>query len=209
MRGDGFNPPLWSWMDPWLVGVSLAIALLSSMMALHMAVLARRSVHRWTRTTALTTGALALGGGIWSMHFVGMLAYIPCAQNQFSPWITLLSTFPALLASWLALKVMMRDDISARRLMLSALLMGVAIGSMHFIGMAASGLRDIMRYDVAGVLLAVLVSVLLSVAALAVRFRLSTRATGCGPRCWAAPSWGRPSRACTTRPWGPSAIPSR
>lgn len=180
MRGDGFNPPLWSWMDPWLVGVSLAIALLSSMMALHMAVLARRSVHRWTRTTALTTGALALGGGIWSMHFVGMLAYIPCAQNQFSPWITLLSTFPALLASWLALKVMMRDDISARRLMLSALLMGVAIGSMHFIGMAASGLRDIMRYDVAGVLLAVLVSVLLSVAALAVRFRLQHT----GHRLW-------------------------
>ena len=159
-------------MDPWLVGVSLAIALLSSVVALHMAVLARRTHHRWTRTTALTTGALALGGGIWSMHFVGMLAYVPCSQNAFNPWLTLVSTFPALMASWLALKVMMRDEISGRRLLLSALLMGVAIGSMHFIGMAASDLRNIMRYDVAGVLLAVVVSVVLSAAALVVRFRL-------------------------------------
>jgi NO-binding membrane sensor protein with MHYT domain len=50
------------------------------------------------------------------MHFVGMLAYLPCAQNDFDPWITLLSTLPALLASWLALRVMMREAISVRRL---------------------------------------------------------------------------------------------
>lgn len=167
-------------MDPWLVAVSVLIAVLASMMALQMAVLARRSPHRWARTTALTTGALAMGGGIWSMHFVGMLAYLPCAQGDFNPWITLLSTFPALVASWLALGVMMRESISARRLWLSAVLMGVAIGSMHFIGMAASSLRDTMRYAPLGVLLAVAVSVLLSAAALAVRFRLAHS----GRRLW-------------------------
>jgi len=173
MHGEGFSPPLWTWMDPLLVAVSVAIAVLSSMMALQMAVMARRSQHRWARTTALSTGALAMGGGIWSMHFVGMLAYLPCAQNGFDPWITLLSTLPALLASWLALRVMMREAISVRRLWLSAVLMGVAIGSMHFIGMAASSLRDIMRYAPLGVFLAVAVSVLLAAAALAVRFRLA------------------------------------
>ncbi|MDH0048683.1 PAS domain S-box protein [Comamonas terrigena] len=180
MHGEGFSPPLWTWMDPLLVAVSVAIAVLSSMMALQMAVMARRSQHRWARTTALSTGALAMGGGIWSMHFVGMLAYLPCAQNGFDPWITLLSTLPALLASWLALGVMMREAISVRRLWLSAVLMGVAIGSMHFIGMAASSLRDIMRYAPLGVFLAVAVSVLLAAAALAVRFRLAYS----GRRLW-------------------------
>lgn len=180
MRGEGFAPPLWTWMDPLLVAVSVVIAVLSSMMALQMAVMARRSSHHWARTTALTTGALAMGGGIWSMHFVGMLAYLPCAQNGFDPWITLLSTFPALLASWLALRVMMRETISVPQLWLSAVLMGVAIGSMHFIGMAASSLRDIMRYTPSGVLLAVAVSVVLAAAALAVRFRL----TYSGRRLW-------------------------
>ena len=86
MRGEGFAPPLWTWMDPLLVAVSVVIAVLSSMMALQMAVMARRSSHHWARTTALTTGALAMGGGIWSMHFVGMLAYLPCAQNGFNAW---------------------------------------------------------------------------------------------------------------------------
>lgn len=172
VQGEAFNPPLWSWMDPSLVAISLGIALLSAMVALQMAVLARRSTHAWARTTALSTGALAMGGGIWSMHFVGMLAYGPCAQSAFSPWITLLSTLPALLASWLALRVMMREEISGRQLALSAMLMGVAIGSMHFIGMAASSLRDFMRYDPLLVLVAVAVSVLLAAAALGVRFRL-------------------------------------
>lgn len=173
VQGEAFNPPLWSWMDPSLVAISLGIALMASMVALQMAVLARRSAHAWARTTALSTGALAMGGGIWSMHFVGMLAYGPCAQGSFSPWVTLLSTIPALLASWLALWVMMRERISARQLALSAMLMGVAIGSMHFIGMAASSLRDIMRYDPLLVAVAVAVSVLLAAAALGVRFRLS------------------------------------
>jgi NO-binding membrane sensor protein with MHYT domain len=113
------------------------------------------------------------------MHFVGMLAYLPCAQNDFDPWITLLSTLPALLASWLALRVMMREAISVRRLWLSAVLMGVAIGSMHFIGMAASSLRDI-ALRALGVFLAVAVSVLLAAAALAVRFRLAYS----GRRLW-------------------------
>ncbi|MEG0151455.1 MAG: MHYT domain-containing protein, partial [Comamonas sp.] len=90
------------------------------------------------------------------------------------------STFPALLASWLALRVMMRERISGRRLLLSAVLMGVAIGSMHFIGMAASSLRDVMRYEPMGVLVAVLVSVALSAAALGVRFRFE----GSGRKLW-------------------------
>jgi NO-binding membrane sensor protein with MHYT domain len=47
-------------MDPLLVAVSVAIAVLSSMMALQMAVMARRSQHA-RRTTALSTGALAMG----------------------------------------------------------------------------------------------------------------------------------------------------
>ena len=173
LQEGGFNPPMWLWMDPVLVAASVGMALIASMVALQMAVLARRSKYVWTRYTALGTGAFALGGGIWSMHFLGMLAFAPCAQGSFSLGWTVLSMLPAFIASWLALRVMMREHISRGRLALSSVLVGVAVGSMHFMGMAASSLQPIMRYEVVGVLIAVVSSVVLAAIALVVRFKLS------------------------------------
>ncbi len=179
-QGEGVRLPLLDWMDPWLILVSVLIAVLMSMMALHIAAVARRSRSRLVRACALATGALSMGGGIWAMHFVGMLAFAPCAANGFSPTITMLSAMPALAASLMAWGVLMRRDISRARLMVSATLMGVGIGLMHFSGMAASELQGVIRYAPLGVALAVGVSVVLSYAALSVRFRL---------RQWQLPGW--------------------
>jgi NO-binding membrane sensor protein with MHYT domain len=61
--------------DPLLVGLSVAVAILASFTALNLAnrlLVSERTARLWW----LTAGAVALGGGIWSMHFVGMLALI-------------------------------------------------------------------------------------------------------------------------------------
>ena len=58
-----------------LVALSVAMAVLASVLALQMAGLARRADTRFMRQMARGSGAMALGGGIWSMHFIGMLAF--------------------------------------------------------------------------------------------------------------------------------------
>lgn len=89
--------------DPWLVVLSLAIAMFTSGMALQVAGMARLSRNALHRHTALLTGSLALGGGVWAMHFIGMLAFELCTPVHYAPGLTLLSLLPSLGASWVAL----------------------------------------------------------------------------------------------------------
>ena len=102
---------LWQQHDPRLVALSVVLAILASMMALHMAALARRASGALPRHLALLTGAIALGGGIWAMHFIGMLAFALCARGRFDPWMTLVSFVPGLAASWVALHLLMRRTV--------------------------------------------------------------------------------------------------
>ena len=82
---------LWSQHDPQLVALSLVLAVLSSVMALHMATLAQTAQGQRVQQTALLTGAVALGAGIWGMHFIGMLAFSVCGHGKFNAGLTLLS----------------------------------------------------------------------------------------------------------------------
>src|SRR5260370_25371531 len=94
----------------------------------------------WTRAVWLLGGAGAMGTGIWSMHYIGMLAFIlpiPVAYH----WPTvLLSLFAAILASVVALYVVSRKKMGALRALAGSVLMGAGIASMHYIGSAAMGL---------------------------------------------------------------------
>ena len=71
--------------DPWLVLLSLVIAMFTSGMALQVAGMARLSRSAVPRQIALLTGSLALGGGVWAMHFIGMLAFELCAPVHYAP----------------------------------------------------------------------------------------------------------------------------
>jgi len=71
--------------NPWLVALSLLIAVFASGMALQVAGMVRLSDNHLYRQVALITGSLALGGGVWSMHFIGMLAFQLCARVDYSP----------------------------------------------------------------------------------------------------------------------------
>jgi NO-binding membrane sensor protein with MHYT domain len=132
------HPQWFQWLHPGLVTLSVAVAVATSMMAMQIAGLARNAASQRLRHIGVLTGAFCLGAGIWAMHFIGMLAFLPCTFGDYDPWITAASMLPSMLASWLALTLMVRPQLCRKTLVGGGLLMGLCIRSMHSIGMAAS-----------------------------------------------------------------------
>jgi len=163
---------------PWLVALSVLVAVLTSAMALQLAGVARRAASAFYRQLAIATGALALGGGVWSMHFIGMLAFAICAEVVYDPALTLLSVLPSLAASWVALNLLARKQVSHRQLLLGGSLVGAGIGTMHYAGMAAMSMAPLLRYDPWLFGLSLLVAVALATGALWIRFGLRGRVPG-------------------------------
>src|SRR3990167_5763568 len=161
--------------DPLLVLMSLCIAVFTSGMALQLAGVARDSETAWWRQVTILTGSLALGAGVWSMHFIGMLAFQLCAEVRFDLDVTLLSMLPSLAASWVALTVLARRNLSLLQLCIGGLLVGAGIGAMHYSGMAAMQMAPLLRYDPWMFGVSILVAVALAILALWVRFGLENR----------------------------------
>ena len=158
--------------DPVLVSLSVFVAILASYASLTVAEHVTSIVKPRTRHLWIAGGGLCLGLGIWSMHFVGMLAFrLPCTSS-YDPTLTLLSTIPGILASTLALKLISHHEISNRRLAEGGLLIGAGIGTMHYSGMAAMQLNGMIRYDIKLFFLSILVAVVLATFALWIKFRL-------------------------------------
>ena len=94
-----YVPMQWAWMDPPLVALSVAVAIMTAMLALHLAGLAQQAAKRWTGQLLKAAGAVMLGGGVWAMHFIGMLAFTPCATSDFSTLHRALSALPSMAAA--------------------------------------------------------------------------------------------------------------
>jgi PAS domain S-box-containing protein len=162
-----------------LVALSVLIAIFASYAALDLAgrVTAARG---WTRAVWLLGGAGAMGIGIWSMHYIGMLAFIlpiPVAYH----WPTvLLSLFAAIFASVIALGMVSRQEMGWFRALAGSVLMGAGIAGMHYIGMAAMRLPAICQFDSFLVILSVVFAVLISLAALWIAFHFRNEETGIG-----------------------------
>jgi PAS domain S-box-containing protein len=162
-----------------LVALSVLIAMLASYTALDLASRVT-AAGGWTRAVWLLGGAGAMGTGIWSMHYIGMLAFIlpiPVAYH----WPTvLLSLFAAVLASVIALYVVSRQKLGAARASAGSVLMGAGIASMHYIGMAAMRLPAVCQFNSSLVVLSVVFAVLISLAALWISFHFRDEKTGIG-----------------------------
>ncbi|MGH8485670.1 MAG: MHYT domain-containing protein, partial [Pseudomonas sp.] len=119
-----------------LVLISLCVAILASYTALDMAgriaTAKGRAVYLW-----ITGGAAAMGFGIWSMHFIGMLAFSLPIDLGYDLTLTLLSLLIAALSSGFALWLVSQPTLPWSQLGLGALIMGAGISSMHYTGMAA------------------------------------------------------------------------
>jgi len=162
-----------------LVALSVLIAMFASYTALDFAGRVT-AAGGWTRAAWLLGGAGAMGTGIWSMHYIGMLAFIlpiPVAYH----WPTvLLSLLAAILASVVALGVVSGQKMGWFRALAGSVLMGAGIASMHYIGMAAMRLPAICRFNSFFVLLSVVFAVLISLAAVWITFRFRDEKTGIG-----------------------------
>ncbi|WP_079436429.1 MHYT domain-containing protein [Zoogloea sp. LCSB751] len=163
---------LYSSFSPWMVALSVAIAVVASISALYAAGLARRASDRRQRLILVGTGAVALGGGIWAMHFIGMQAFEFCTQVSYSHPLTLLSMAPGLGAALLALHLLAQNQISQRQLLAGGTLIGTGIGTMHYSGMAAMIMSGSLRYDPGWFALSIVTAIALAIFALWLRFRL-------------------------------------
>jgi two-component system sensor histidine kinase/response regulator len=155
------------------VALSVFVAVLSMYVALSVADRIVASSRRSVRLIWTAVGAIVMGGGIWSMHFIGMLAFsLPCGVG-YDPVLTLVSILPGVLASGVALFVLSRKERPSQKLLfVCALLMGAGIGAMHYSGMAAMEPAALLRYDIRVVALSVVVAVALAYLALVIRARL-------------------------------------
>ncbi|HZQ55591.1 MAG TPA: MHYT domain-containing protein [Bryobacteraceae bacterium] len=163
--------PLSGSYDPWLVTLSVIIAVSASYTALDLG--SRTAAAREGKRRAwLTGGAVAMGFGIWSMHYVGMLAFTLPVPVRYDLPTVLLSLLAAVLASAVALFVVSRDEVTARRAGLGSLFMGAGIVTMHYIGMDAMRLPAMCTYSPPLVALSCVIAIAGSLAALWLTFRL-------------------------------------
>lgn len=160
----------------WLVLASLLVAMFASYTALDMAgrvSSSKGSAARWW----LFGGSVAMGIGIWSMHFVGMLAFRLPMQMGYDPLITFVSLVIAIASSAFALWMVCRQHLSIPRLAIGAVLMGAGVCAMHYTGMAAMRMDPPIRYIPSLFILSVVIAITASGAALWIAFRLRQRAS--------------------------------
>lgn len=162
--------------SPLLVVCSFLVAILASYTALEMAgriTAAQPSVAKaW-----LLGGACAMGVGIWSMHFVGMLAFRLPVPIGYDLTITLLSLGIAIASSAFALWLVCQEELPLRRVVGGALLMGPGIAGMHYTGMAAMRMTPGIKYDPLLFSLSIVIAVVASGAALWIAFQLRQHGT--------------------------------
>jgi two-component system, sensor histidine kinase and response regulator len=152
-----------------LVALSVLIAICASYAALDLAgrITAARNNQRlaW-----LFGGAIAMGTGIWSMHYTGMLAYhLPVPVYYHIPTV-ILSLVAAIAASFVALFVVSRPQVTMLHIAAGSSLMAVGIAGMHYTGMAAMRLPAMHHWDTTFVVLSVVIAVVVSLAALGLTF---------------------------------------
>lgn len=157
--------------EPRLVVLSVLVAIFSSWMGLQ--ITGRASNNPAHRAIVLGSGSLALGAGVWSMHFIGMLAFNLCTPVHYDHWTTLLSALPSIGASWVALNLISRPQLRLAHLLVGGVLVGAGIGAMHYAGMAGMRMRLDLYYDPAMFALSIVVAVVLATVALGVRHGLS------------------------------------
>lgn len=160
--------------EPWLVALSLFVAFQGSYVGLH---LARQvaAADGMRRRALITAAALTLGLGIWTMHFVGMLALRLPAAVDFLVLPTLLSFLVSVLVVGFAVFAASAGPPRLGRLALAALFMGTGIVAMHYIGMAALHASVHMTHDPFWVAASVLVGLLASGIAISLGFGAAAR----------------------------------
>jgi two-component system sensor histidine kinase/response regulator len=154
-----------------LVALSILISTLAAYAALDLAGRVTSAVGKG-RLAWLIGGAAAMGAGIWSMHYIGMLA-LQLPIPVYYDWPTvLLSLLAAIAASGTALFVVSRKTVGLPAIAIGSVVMGSGIAAMHYIGMEAMRMPAMCHYSHRLVALSVVLAIVISGAALDLAFKL-------------------------------------
>ena len=152
-----------------LVVVSLLVAILASYTALTLA-LRIRVASRAAAPAWLLGGGFAMGIGIWSMHFIGMLAFHLPIEVVYDLTLTAASYVIAVVVSGFALMIFRRNDPTIRGIAWPGIVIGFGICAMHYVGMAAIQITPAIQYHHGWVTASFAVAIAASFAALGVAF---------------------------------------
>ncbi|MEJ8306366.1 EAL domain-containing protein [Saccharibacillus sacchari] len=147
-----------------LVIVSCMISILASYSALNLAGRIHLASGR-LRVFWLAGGAVSMGIGIWSMHFVGMLALQLPMQMTYNIPLVILSMVVPIFVSFIALWTVTQKKLTWRALLIGGLLLASGVIDMHYTGMAAMAMK--ISYNPWLVTLSVVIAITASMAALA------------------------------------------
>lgn len=159
--------------DPTLVMLSVLVAITAALTGL--TITAGYSPGARRASLGLLKGAFIIGGGIWSMHFIAMLAAKLPVPVNYDLIETMISLYVAIIGTWLGLFVVAKRKLGLLSVPFGGALMGGAIAGMHYMGMGAMRGCGI-TYDMAGVNASILVAIVS--ATIALWFALRKRGTG-------------------------------
>jgi len=143
---DQFSEPsLMAQHSLWLCLAAVVMAVLAAWVLLPVKDRFHASKGR-TRLLWWLAGSVAMGTGIWAMHFTAMLAFSLPVPIRYDVGITLFSMIPGIIANGLVIQLFVPEKHSKKRLNLMALIMAFGIGSMHYIGMEAIVVPATMYY---------------------------------------------------------------
>ncbi|EPF67882.1 putative bifunctional diguanylate cyclase/phosphodiesterase [Pseudomonas syringae] len=111
-------------------------------------------------------GALCLAGGVWAMHFISMLAFQAPLKIAYDLSITLISLLIVLITALVAMRALTIPELTLKRCLISAVVMGIGISVMHYLGMSAMRSTATQYYEPRMFALSILVAVLSSIALL-------------------------------------------
>ena len=158
---------------PFLVVLSYVVASLASYTALDLAINIVRTPNNRLKKLMHSGGSFAMGAGIWSMHFIGMLAYKMDMYVEYDPILTALSIVPAFIISYFVLDFVKRGNLDFKYILFGGVLLGFGICAMHYTGMAAMKMDGDIRYIPSLFSLSAIIAISASAIALLIAFSLA------------------------------------
>ncbi|MEX3010234.1 MHYT domain-containing protein [Hoeflea sp. TYP-13] len=151
--------------SPFLIAASVLVAIMAAFTCLRLTN-GLRNLPISRRKVRIAQASVALGGGIWSMHFIGMLAVRLPFVVSYDPLLTLSSALIAILITGCGLLLLHFGERTNLRILISGSLTGIGIASMHYTGMAAISANCIVTYKPWGIVLSVVISIAASTLAM-------------------------------------------
>lgn len=158
----------------WVIG-SVLVAIAACYLAVYTEQRIFSSKEMKRKLVWVFTGGLVIGVGIWSMHFMGMLACQMPVDISFEPILSIISLLIAVSAATFSLWLTTYETLPLARLILGSVLRGLGIAGMHYTGMASIQSEAVIQYDYLVVALSILFGICASGSALWLGFKLRHR----------------------------------